>query len=156
MGQSLLVQITSSCKDPWHLWHCVQSLENFSSNAENCPICFWYIALSLGLQCSHTASDSCFKGTYGRVNVLINYPLMYVHYVKNREVNESNVLFRSPTLHPIHFDVFFVNAANALTLDVTTVFVRVWSPLSSVDSALVSPQIGSKSRSRGFCNCCLR
>ena len=45
---------------------------------------------------------------------------------------------------------FLVKAIKAPTLEVTTVLVRVWSPLSSVDSALVSPRIGSKILSSGF------
>ena len=57
------------------------------------------------------------------------------------------------TLQPIHFDVFFVKAANALTFDVTTVFVLVCSPLSKVDWAFCSPRIGSNNLRRGFSNC---
>jgi hypothetical protein len=53
----------------------------------------------------------------------------------------------------MHLAVFLVNAANALTLEVFTIFVKVCSPLSNVEEALASPHIGSNSRKRGFDNC---
>jgi hypothetical protein len=52
----------------------------------------------------------------------------------------------------MHVAFFLVKAVKAPTLEVTTVLVRVCSPLSSVDSAFVSPKIGSKILNRGFDN----
>ena len=46
----------SSCKEPWHLWHCVHRRENFSSRACSWQISFWYSSDSRGPQCQHTAS----------------------------------------------------------------------------------------------------
>ena len=57
------------------------------------------------------------------------------------------------TLQPMHFAVFLVNAANALTFEVTTVLVIVCSPLSNVDWAFCSPRIGSNNLRSGFDNC---
>ncbi len=53
---SYLVQRISSCKLPWHRWHCVHRRVNFSSSALRWVISFWYKADSLGLQCWHTAA----------------------------------------------------------------------------------------------------
>jgi hypothetical protein len=47
--------MTSSCKLPWHLWHWVQSLANFSSKPDWVQISFWYSSDSLGLQWLQTA-----------------------------------------------------------------------------------------------------
>ena len=59
-------------------------------------------------------------------------------------------------MHPIQVAFFLVKPVKAPTLDVTTVFVRVCSPLNRVDSALVSPQMGSKMRRRGLANMLVR
>ena len=68
-----LVQRTSSCKLPWHLWHCVQSLLNFSSKACRVLISFWNNSLSLGLQCWQTTEFSGMKNNnvLGITNCLV-------------------------------------------------------------------------------------
>lgn len=55
-------------------------------------------------------------------------------------------------MHPMQVAFFLVKAVNAPTFEVTTVLVSVWSPLNSVDSAFVSPRMGSKILRSGFAN----
>jgi hypothetical protein len=79
-------------------------------------------------------------------------------------------------LHPIHLSFFVIKLAKPPTFDVTTVLTDVCSPSKekknqfffvliniskiylrkSIDSALVSPKIGSNIRNNGFDICCSR
>ncbi len=51
---------------------------------------------------------------------------------------------------------FLVKAVSAPTFEVTTVLVSVCSPLSNVDSAFVSPRMGSKIRNNGLASMLVR
>ena len=55
--ESYLVHKISSWRDPWHRWHCVHNLANFSSKAWTRLISFWYNSDSRDLQCWQTASS---------------------------------------------------------------------------------------------------
>jgi len=46
----------SSCRLPWHRWHCVHRRENFSSSVLSWAISFWNNSDSFGLQCTHSAA----------------------------------------------------------------------------------------------------
>ena len=71
-----LVQSTSSCKLPLHLWHWVHNLLYFSSIWCKTLISFWKISDSLLLQCIHTAP---FSGMEKKENAFCSYTLDIVY-----------------------------------------------------------------------------